>query len=194
MLQAPEGQTLPTRASTPGGDQHAHEHGPRGIGTAVAFDWALAVQLLTDAVLAALGMLPTTGRQVSAGARLPLVAGLLLAAVLMVVQGEALRRGRRLAWLLQMAFNALLVLDGLVELPRTVAALQVGHVGQLLRAVVLLVVSPLLVWLLSRASTRTWVATTTVRAAAARHGGRWIAWIAVCAVIGGLAIAFAPYY
>jgi hypothetical protein len=195
MRQAPEGQTIPTRAGTPGGgDHHEHERGPRGIGTGVAFDWALAVQLLTDAGLAAFGVLPTTGRQMSAGARPPLVAGLLVAAALVAAQGEALRRGRRVAWLLQVAFNTLLVLDGLAELPRTITALQVGHVGQLLREVVLLVVSPLLVWLLTRPDTRTWVKTTTASAASARHGGRWIVWIAGCAVIGGVAIAFASKY
>lgn len=190
MGKPPEGPAL--QADTPvRGD---NQQGPRGIGTGVTFDWALAVQLLIGAITTALGIPSASDGHASIGLRVGLAAAFIVAAALVTAQGEALRRGRRVAWRLQVAFNALLVLDGLGELPRTLAALQVGHVGQLAREIVLLIISPLLVWLLTRPSTRAWVNTTTASAAATRHGGRWIVQIALFAVISGAAIAFAPYY
>jgi hypothetical protein len=168
---------------------------PGGIGTGVAFDWALTVQILIDGVCFFLGIGP--GSQV-AGQPLPARLALALlsipAAALVFTQGEALRRGRRVARIIQIVANSLLVLVGLVNLPGLLDSLKGGHVGSLVVEVVLLIVSPIIVWLLTRRRTRDWFATATSAEARARHSGRWLLWMALYAIIGGAAVAFANYY
>src|SRR5690348_9031731 len=67
---------------------------PGGIGTGVAFDWALTVQIVTVGVFFLLGVGP--GSAVAGQpfpARLVLALVSVLAAALVFAQGEALRRG-----------------------------------------------------------------------------------------------------
>ena len=110
------------------------------------------------------------------------------------MQGEALRRGRRVAWIIQIVANSLLVLFGLTVIPDAVASLGNRHVSELVEAVVLLVISPLIVWLLTRQRTRVWIASVSSAEARARHSGTWLLWIALYALLGGAAIAFVGYY
>ncbi len=172
---------------------------PGGIGTGVAFDWALAVQIVTDGFFflsATFVGSSLVGKPLAV--RLALALASLVAAALIFAQGEALRRGRRVARIIQMVANALLVVVGLVNLPGLITALTRGHIvgniGSLVVELVLLVLSPLIVWLLTRKRTRDWFATTTSAEARARHSGRWLFWMALYAIIGGLAVAFANYY
>ncbi|HST88013.1 MAG TPA: hypothetical protein VLJ14_06500 [Ktedonobacterales bacterium] len=170
--------------------------GPAGIGTAVAFDWALAAQI----VIVGLSVLVGAGPG-SLGAGRP-IALRVLAAVLSVALaalpfalGEAMRRGRQMAWVVQLVFNSLLPLTGLVQIPAAIDALGHGQFGLLVREVVVLLVSPLIVWLLTRPRTRAWLARTTSAEARARHGSaRWLVSIAVIALLGGAAIAFDGLY
>ncbi|HEY7355285.1 MAG TPA: hypothetical protein VH590_02430 [Ktedonobacterales bacterium] len=168
---------------------------PGGIGTGVAFDWALAVQIVTEGVFFLLGVGPGS---MMAGqpfpARLTLALVSLPAAALVFTQGEALRRGRRVARIIQIVANALLPIVGLVNLPGLIQSLQAGHLGSLVVELVLLVVSPLIVWLLTRKRTRVWFASATSAEARARHSGRWLFWIALYAIVGGLAVTFSNYY
>jgi hypothetical protein len=100
-----------------------------------------------------------------------------------------------MAWVVQLAFNSLLPLTGLARLPSALDALGHGQRGPLVREVVVLLVSPLIVWLLTRPRTRAWLARTTTREARTRYGSaRWLVSIAVIAVIGGAAIAFDGLY
>lgn len=168
---------------------------PGGIGTGVAFDWALTVQIVTDGVCFLLGVGP--GSSVAGQplpARLALALAAVVAAALVFTQGEALRRGRRIARIIQIVANSLLVIVGLVNLPGLISSLQNRQFGSLVVELVLLIVSPLIVWLLTRKRTRDWFATTTSAEARARHSGRWLFWMVLYAVIGGLAVAFANYY
>jgi hypothetical protein len=168
---------------------------PGGIGTGVAFDWALAVQLVTDGICFILAFGPGNSL---AGTALPLrlVVALFtfLAAALVFTQGEALRRGQRIARIIQIVANSLLVILGLVNLPDLLSSLPMRQFGSLVVELVLLVVNPLIVWLLTRKRTREWFATTTSVQARARHSGRWLFWMALYAIIGGLSVAFARYY
>jgi hypothetical protein len=169
--------------------------GPGGIGTGVAFDWALGVQIVLDGVFFLLGVGP--GGSVAGQpliARLALLLASLVAAALLFTQGEALRRGRRIARIIQIVANSLLILLGLSNLPDLLPSLQQGHVSSLVVEVILLIVNPLIVWLLTRKRTRLWFATVTSAEARARHGGRWLLWMALYAIIGGVAVAFAGYY
>jgi hypothetical protein len=175
--------------------QAAVVKGPGGIGTGVAFDWALGVQIVIDGVFFLLGVGPgSTMAGQPLVARLALALGSLVAAALLFTQGEALRRGRRIARIIQIVANSLLILLGLSNLPDLLPSLKQGHVSSLVVEVILLVVNPLIVWLLTRKRTRLWFATVTSAEARARHGGRWLLWMALYAVVGGAAVAFASYY
>ncbi len=168
---------------------------PGGIGTGVAFDWALAVQLLINAIFFLLGV--AAGSRVAGQPlplRLALALGAVLGAAIVFTQGEALRRGRRVAWMIQIAANSLLVIFGLVNIPDLIPSLKAGQVSLLVEEVVLLIISPLIVWLLTRRRTRAWFASTTSAQARARHSGMWLFWMAVYAIMGGTAIAFVGYY
>jgi hypothetical protein len=168
---------------------------PGGIGTGVAFDWALTVQLLFDAAFFLTGTFAGSdlaGK--SLAMRLLVALGSVLGAAIVFVQGEALRRGRRAARIIQIVANTLLIILGFVNLPDLVPSLKAGHVGLLVEEIVLLIVSPLIVWLLTRPRTRAWFATATSAQARARHSGMWLVWMAVYALVGGAAIAFVGYY
>ncbi|HEY7849942.1 MAG TPA: hypothetical protein VIC27_07745 [Ktedonobacterales bacterium] len=169
--------------------------GPRGIGTGVAFDWALSAQILIMAPFFALGVGPgsaTAGAPLAA--RIGIVVASVIAASLIGGIGEALRRGNRYAWMFQMGFNTLLIFDGVFEIPGALHLLSQGLYSGLVRGFVLLIIDPIIVYLLTRPQTRAWIARVTPAEAMARHGGRWVAFVAFCAVIGGALIAFHGYY
>jgi len=169
--------------------------GPGGIGTGVVFDWALAVQILIEGAFFALGTGPGSAlADKSVGLRLALVPLSLLAAAILFIQGEALRRGRRVAWMIQIVANALLVIAGLLGIPDTITSLEKPRFGGLVTTLVLVIISPLIVWLLTRKRTRAWIGRVSSAEARARHSGTWLVWIALWAIIGGAAIAFAGYY
>lgn len=173
--------------------------GPRGIGTAVAFDWALGVQLAIDGVCFAAGVGP--GSALASWqplARIGVGVATCAAVIPCALAGEALRRGVRPFRRVQIAGNALLLLGGLASLPATISTLRAhglaGHVGAILNESVLLFADAAILWLLTRPQTRDWFATTTPEAARARHGRRWMAGIVLIALAGGVAVAFDRLY
>jgi hypothetical protein len=167
--------------------------GPSGIGTGVAFDWALCAELIILAILFLAGQRPLAMDMSRAAVAASGVA-LLAVSVPIFLQGEGLRRGRRWAWIIQVIFNALLIPVGLVSLPGAVARVGSGRFGDLVVALVESVVSGTLLFLLLRPNTRAWVGSVSAREASARHGGRWLVWMVVYAIIGGAAIALNAYY
>jgi hypothetical protein len=182
--------------SAPAAGAETRQAGPRGIGTAVAFDWAIGAELLMVGPLVAVGALGSAQfAAVGTPARLAAGVATVLAAAPLLALGEALRRGVRQARVLQVIFQSALIVYGIVQIPQTLGELQHGHVSGLARTAYLLIVSPLAVWGLTRPQTRAWFATTTSAAARQRHGGvRWLLPIALFAVIGGASIAFAGSY
>ena len=173
--------------------------GPRGIGSAVAFDWALGAQLLIDGVCFAAGVGP--GSALSSwqpGARI--VAGVVTGAgaIPCALAGEAMRRGFRPFRRVQMAGNALLLAAGLAGLPATVAMLRrhglPAHIGAIVNESVLLFADGAIIWLLARPQTREWFAETSGAEARKRHGRRWMAGILAIAVASGAAVAFEWMY
>jgi hypothetical protein len=113
----------------------------------------------------------------------------LVVAALFFALGERLRRGDYVAWMLQLGFAALLLLVGVATLVRVVGDIQHGQRPAIASAVVLLAVNPVAVWLLAQPRTRAWFRAISPQAASARHGGRWLAEIAACALVGGVAVA-----
>jgi len=167
----------------------------RGIGLAVGFDWALMWQFLLMFPFLLAGTGPgDTLAQAPAGLRIVVALAALLPAAGAFALGEALRRGYRLAWLIQLVFNSALVLYGFASILPAVDGLRGGHLSGLVRAVVLLILSPLIVYQLTRPQTRAWLAQTTHAEASARHRGWWMLATLAPALIGGAAIAFAGYY
>src|SRR5260221_9944322 len=97
--------------------------GPRGIGTAVAFDWGLVAQMLFVASAYLFGFGPggmMAGGGVAGGMRAGVVVGALIAAVPCFLLGEGILRGFRPPPPLQIVLKPLLTIPRLVTLPRTI--------------------------------------------------------------------------
>lgn len=156
---------------------------PHGVATAVVFDWALTVQLTTQAIAAATGHL---GLAPDARA----VAGRLAAAGILLALGEALRRGVGAARLVEAAIVALISLLGLAS----AGILLTGHGDRSLvpSTVIELTVAPWLVWALLTSSTRAWFAAGPRRRppAARTTGHRWLLVLAGWSVTWGVAVAW----
>ncbi len=168
---------------------------PRGIGTAVVFDWALATQTALGAVFIALAVGPNSDTaSLSTAQRLGMALVFLAVAVGTAAFGEAMRRGVRLVWMAQIVINALLFFIGVHDIPATLQSVKDGHWGLFAHTFVLLIISPVLAWMLTRKPTREWVAHTTRAEARKRHGGKWVVYIIIWAIICGAIIAFGPLY
>ncbi len=167
---------------------------PQGIGMAVAFDWGLAVQIVSMPLLSLLlgssgpfsilHQPPLTTAIISFVASLPF-------AVLLAVFGEGVRRGWRWTRLVQVVFNALLFVAGLVSLPGLWQAVTHGNYWPLITSVILVIFSPLIAWRLSRPQTAQWFKTVSSVAARQRHSGAWPYLIAIWAIVGGILQALA---
>lgn len=156
----------------------------------MAFDWALIAQFVTMAVAA---VVRSHGLAVGAGnAVLPMLG--LAAAVPPFALGEGLRRGHGWAWRIQLAANSLLTLGGLLTIPSTLAALGRGNGWPLIPTLVLVILSPLIVWRLSRLSTRAWIARGDRAEALRRHGGAWLVQVSLPCAIGGILVGLANLY
>jgi hypothetical protein len=171
--------------------------GPQGIGMAVAFDWGLVVQILLTPflplILGESGPLKMLngGPLASPGVQFLLA---LPFAALVGIFGEGVRRGWRWTRLVQIVVNTLLFLAGLVGLISTWQGARAGHYWGVYTEFLLLVISPLIVWRMSRPATRTWFREITSAEARLRHGGMWVVWIALWAIAGGVLQTLAAYH
>ncbi|MBO0796332.1 MAG: hypothetical protein J2P36_36030, partial [Ktedonobacteraceae bacterium] len=52
--------------------------------------------------------------------------------------------------------------------------------------IILVIISPLIVWRLSRPATARWFKSVSVTEARRRHGGSWVWFIALWAIVGGV--------
>jgi hypothetical protein len=190
-----------TVQSEPVESSAAKKPAPQGIGMAVAYDWGLTVQLLAVPLLPLI--LPNLARsgfmqlQVSILKLSPvhtvLVAFLIalpLAAVFAVF-GEGIRRGWRWTRPVQIIFNTLLILLGLFTLRDAWQGGRAGNFWPAYTSVLLLIVSPLIAWRLSRPATAQWFKTVTSDEARKRHGGLWPWLILLWSLIGGILQAIA---
>jgi hypothetical protein len=168
---------------------------PRGIGMAVVLDWGVAAELALLAPLFALGIDPGgITASFSAAGRIGEALVLVGIAAGAVAFGEALRRGVRPVWMAQVLLTCGLAIGGLFKIPDAIHSAQSGQAGTVVSTVVLAGFCPVIAWMLTRKATRTWVAQTTSAEARQRHGGRWLAFIIVYALISGALIAFSPLY
>ncbi len=162
---------------------------PQGIGMAVVFDWAFAVQLLIipyiPLLLGSLGLIKPMSFQPGA------VIITLVAAIAFAALGEGVRRGVRWTRIVQIVWNTLGFLGGIGALFVGVQASRQGNYGILVPALVLLIFSPIIVWRLSRPATRQWFRTVTRAEARRRHGGSWPWLILIWSVAGGVIVELA---
>ena len=162
---------------------------PQGIGMAVAFDWGLTVQLLLMPIIATVlgqsspvkipGHNPTLSKALLFVIALPL-------ACIPALLGEMIRRGRNWALRIQIVANVLLSLVGIFSLVNLYRSIRAGNFWPLVTEAILIIISPLIVWRLSRPATARWFKTVTVAEARQRHGGMWVWFIALWAIVGGV--------
>ncbi len=184
-----QGQPARPTAATPAAQ-------PRGVGTAVAFTWALAAQMLTAAVFAVADAVQRHGHPImngpAAGVPTPLlVLGYLIAAGILIGIGEALRLGRRWAWVLLVALTAALSIAGLVMVFTTAQLVALHNFWPLYVQVILVGLVPYILYCLMQPETSEWYATVSAVAARLRHSGLgWYAPTIITAVIGGFLTAW----
>ncbi|GCE12384.1 hypothetical protein [Tengunoibacter tsumagoiensis] len=160
---------------------------PKGIGMAVAVDWGLAVQILITPIIALFFSQSTpTSFLTSIPGKLLLLLVSLVIACLPAFLGEMVRRGRNWSRWVQLVFSALLSIAGLVSLLNLFQSASKGNFWPFITETILVIISPLTVWRLSRPSTARWFQNVSVAEASRRHGGRWIYFIALWALIGGI--------
>jgi hypothetical protein len=156
---------------------------------AVAFDWGLAVQtLLTpliDTFVTRSSLMTIPGLHPLLGSTLLFILSL-LAAFAFVWFGEMVRSGRTWARRIQIAANALLSFVGIFSLINFIQSARQGNLWPLVTVVILLIVSPVIVWRLSRAATARWFQFVSAADARKRHGGTWVWFIALWALAGGV--------
>lgn len=168
---------------------------PQGIGTGVGFDWAITIELVVLAGMQLTGLHPFSGHSAASRQNDALIALPLLAvSVLPLLLGEGLRRGYRWAWWVQIVFNSAATLGGLASIPGTLVALRHGNAWPLIPTLVLIGISPLIAWRLTRPATRAWIDRADRAEARRRHGGLWVAQILADAVIGGVLVALSVAY
>jgi hypothetical protein len=156
---------------------------PHGLGIAVVFDWALTAQLTTQALASATRNLGFTTDPL-------VIAGGLVAAAGLFALGEGLRRGVAALRLVQVALMAVIIVVGVVSL----VTLLTGHIsGSLIFTTAIeLTYPPWLVWRLLDRETAAWFALPGAQRRAPRTSGwRWIAVLAVWAIVWGVAVAWA---
>ena len=162
---------------------------PQGIGMAVAFDWGLAVQILfTPIVYTVFGQ----SNQMKIPGLNPALGNVLFfiiawaVAIGLIFFGEMVRRGRNWTRWIQLVANALLSLAGVFSLVHLYQSAITGNFWPFVTEIILLVFSPLIVWRLSRPVTARWFRLVTVAEARKRHGGTWVWFIALWAIVGGV--------
>lgn len=170
---------------------------PQGIGMAVAFDWGLTVELLLIPILSIFLGSPAVSNRTTMGSQFAIITSFLLLwpiAVLFGIFGEGIRRGWRWTRPVQLVGNAIGFLGGLVLLVQVWGGIKAGNYWTLVPAFILLVISPLIAWRLSRPATARWFATVTSVEARKRHGGSWVWLIALWSIIGGSLVALGTFH
>jgi hypothetical protein len=165
---------------------------PKGIGMAVAFDWGLTVELLLLPILmvfSGLSVLPTRPTTTSNIVIIITFLASWAVAALFGIFGEGIRRGWRWTRLVQIVGNSLGFVGGLALLVQLFNNIKAGNYWTLVPASILLIVSPLIAWRLSRPETAIWFKSVTSQEARKRHGGSWVLWIALWSIIGGTLVA-----
>lgn len=147
--------------------EQASENQPRGVATAIIFDWSLMVFLSTLAIVAIIQR-GLTSRQAVSAAGLALLIGLPLVGL-----GELLRRGRRVARPMQIVASGLIAAGNVIGLLSDLARLTRGVVRPTTN-IPALAAGLFIIWGLTRPQTIAWFARISATRARERHGGSWL--------------------
>ena len=168
---------------------------PKGIGMAVAFDWGLTVELfLIPLFILFLGssIMPKHAPTTSTVTIIFVFPWTI--AALFAIFGEGVRRGWRWTRPIQIVGNTLGFIGGLALLVQLFNNIKIGNYWSLVPTVILLIVSPIIAWRLSRPETATWFKSVSSQEARQRHGGSWVWWIALWSIIGGTLVAIGAFH
>ena len=156
---------------------------PHGLGIAVVFDWALTAQLTTQALASATRNLGFTPDPL-------MIAGALAGAALLFALGEGLRRGVKALRLVQVGLMGLITLIGIVSLIQVIHGPATGSL--VFTTAIELSYPPWLIWRLLNQETAAWFALPGRRKRAPLTSGwKWVAVLAVWAIVWGVAVAWA---
>lgn len=167
---------------------------PQGVGMAVAFDWGLAVQIFVTPILLTFFGLNPGAVGIDTGSTMAKILYFVVSlpfAALLWLYGEMVRSGRNWARRVQVAANMLLTIAGIAGIYNLYRGIKSGNYWSLVTEIILLIFSPLIAWRMSRPSTARWFKTVSPNEARKRHGGWWIVFIAVWALVGGILQAIA---
>ena len=170
---------------------------PKGIGMAVAFDWGLTVELLLIPIFTVIWGSPVFSKQTPTSSNFTIVITFLISwiiAALFGIFGEGVRRGWRWTRPVQIVGNTLGFLGGFALLLQLFNNIKIGNYWTLVPAFILLIISPLIAWRLSRPETARWFKAVTSLEARKRHGGSWVLWIALWSIIGGTLVALGSFH
>lgn len=170
---------------------------PKGIGMAVAFDWGLTVELLLIPILSIFLGAALFPKQVNLDPKLTIAVSFLFLwpiAVLFALFGEGIRRGWRWTRPVQIVGNTIGFLGGLALLVQVWNGIKEGNYWPTVPAFILLIISPIIAWRLSRPVTARWFAVVTSAEARKRHGGSWVWLIAIWSIVGGSLVALGTFH
>jgi hypothetical protein len=170
---------------------------PKGIGMAVAFDWGLSVELLLIPILSFLLGLPAFAKQTNMDPKITVIISFLIylpIAALFGIFGEGIRRGWRWTRPVQIVGNTIGFLGGFALLVPVWNGIKEGNYWSVVPAFILLIISPLIAWRLSRPETARWFKSVTSTEARKRHGGSWVWWIALWGIVGGSLVALGTFH
>ena len=169
---------------------------PQGIGTAVGFDWGLTVELLLLPILPFILGVPNPYTLPHVNPVLSTIistTALWAIAILFAIFGEGIRRGWRWTRPVQLVGNALGFVGGFFLIPSVWKGIQAGNFWPVIPAFILLFISPVIAWRLSRPATVQWFAKVTSAQARKRHGGAWVWFLILWSIIGGVLVALGVY-
>jgi hypothetical protein len=156
---------------------------PHGLGIAVVFDWALTAQLTTQALASATRNLGFTLDPL-------MIVGALAGAALLFALGEGLRRGIKSLRLVQVGLMGLITLIGIVSLVELIIGPR--DASLVFTTAIELSYPPWLIWRLLSPETAAWFALPgTRRRAPLTSGWKWVAVLALWAIVWGVAVAWA---
>jgi hypothetical protein len=169
---------------------------PQGIGMAVAFDWGLTVELLLLPLLPFILHVPNPFNQFNINPVISTIISVVVLwaiAILFAIFGEGVRRGWRWTRRVQLVGNTIGFVGGFFLLISVWKDIQAGNYWPVIPAFILLFISPLIAWRLSRPATAQWFAKVTSAEARKRHGGAWVWFIMLWSVVGGSLVAIGAY-
>jgi hypothetical protein len=155
---------------------------PHGLGIAVVFDWALTAQLTTQALASATRNLGFTPDPM-------MIAGALVGAALLLALGEGVRRGVMALRFLQVGLMALITLIGVVSLVELILGPRNGSL--VFTTAIELSYPPWLIWRLLDPETAAWFALPRPKRAPLTSGWKWVAVLAIWAIVWGVVVAWA---